>query len=34
LHGYTDKPRHITAYCIYANNNAEGERTLPAGEKL
>ena len=19
LHGYTDKPRHITAYCVYAN---------------
>jgi len=20
LRGYTDKPRHITAYCLYANN--------------
>ena len=21
LHGYTDKPRHITAYCVYANDS-------------
>jgi len=29
VHGYTDKPRHITAYCIYANrkiNNAMDKR--------
>jgi len=24
VHGYTDKPRHITAYCIYANAEAHG----------
>jgi hypothetical protein len=30
VHGYTDKPRHITAYCIYANDEltlrSEAER--------
>lgn len=20
IHGFTDKPRHITAYCVYADN--------------
>ena len=24
--GYTDKPRHITAYCIYANDQVEAFR--------
>ena len=23
IHGFTDKPRHITAYCIYSNVKAE-----------
>ena len=26
VHGFTDKPRHITAYCIYAN--ATGQQRL------
>lgn len=28
LRGYTDKPRHITAYCVYANVPDEG-RGIP-----
>ena len=29
VHGFTDKPRHITAYCIYANagRHARPERS-------
>ena len=26
VHGYTDKPRHITAYCVYANAGHEPAR--------
>ena len=29
VHGFTDKPRHITAYCIYANAAAHRQ---PPGE--
>ena len=25
LHGFTDKPRHITAYCVYSNAGHEGQ---------
>jgi len=29
LRGYTDKPRHITAYCVYSNANvSEPKGTL------
>lgn len=24
LRGYTDKPRHITAYCVYTNDKVRG----------
>lgn len=26
VHGFTETPRHMTAYCIYANEKAEGLR--------
>lgn len=25
IHGFTDYPRHITAYCVYANAKHEGQ---------
>lgn len=25
IQGYTDKPRHITAYCMYSENKKGGE---------
>jgi hypothetical protein len=27
VRGYTDRPRHITAYCVYANNGVTGVTT-------
>jgi len=27
LRGYTDKPRHVTAYCVYANAEGHGRRS-------
>ena len=24
VRGYTDKPRHVTAYCVYANRDISG----------